>query len=145
MTENIYLHPLTSTELFEVKAAVDAMIEVLPEGDDERGQARVALVSAREKLDRHWCAWCPVDVRDLAANAHNAFVNHGSGRAQKKMADLGHAINHYQRDIDAHFAAVFPDSLAPRCAHLVGCETRPGGTWHDTACPCHPDAAGSRA
>lgn len=54
----------------------------------------------------HCCAWCPLEVRDRAACAHNAVVNYGTERERKKMADLKDAVTRYRPAMDAHFAAL---------------------------------------
>lgn len=58
------------------------------------------------KPEAHSCMWCPVEVRDMSACAHNAVVNYGTGRGPQKMADLKAALERYQAAIDTHFAAI---------------------------------------
>lgn len=139
-----YVHPLTPEEHFEVVAAVKAMIDVLPSEEafdrlgisgDVRTEARSLLVSALGKLEAHWCAWCPVEVRDLAAVAHNAVVNYGNESERKKMRALLQAINDYEPIRDAHFRAIDEwDAKQPICDRLPGCRIRPGGHFHDPEC-----------
>lgn len=132
---DVHLHPLTAEELAEVKIAVRALIDVLPPGDDERGKARALLMSASEKLDRHWCAWCPSEIRDLSAVAYNAVVNQGSGRFLRKMGDLQRAVNRYRPPVEEHFRAINEfEARQPRCSQLEGCEIRPGGAFHNAEC-----------
>lgn len=139
-----YVHPLTPEEHAEVVLAVKVMIDVLPSEEafdgldimgDARTEARTRLVSALDKLEAHWCAWCPLEVRDLAAVAHNAAVNSGNERARKKMGDLFRALNAYEPIRDAHFRAINEwDAKQPLCDRLPGCGIKPGGHFHDPEC-----------
>lgn len=131
-----HVHPLTAEEHAEVIFAVQVMISALPEGDDERGVARARLVEALAKLEAHWCAWCPVEVRDLYANAYNAFVNYGSGRERKKMGDLQRCLTSREPEVEQHFRDTNEwNAKQPLCARLPGCQIRPAGRFHDAECP----------
>lgn len=132
LSETRQIPPLLVPELIAVQDAVKIMLEAIPA--DAAG--RDDLASALEKLDQHWCWLCPVEARDLLANAHNAVVNYGSPRAAKKMRHLLETVNRYDRDSDAHFRAT-NEFMAqqPQCARLPGCVIKPGGHWHDDECP----------
>jgi hypothetical protein len=139
LPNEVYLHPVTYEERAEIILAVKAMIDVLPEGDDMRGQARERLVSSLTKLEAHWCAWCPVEVRDLTAVAHNAVVNHGTERGRRKMGDLARTVTHYRKPLDEHFRdSRTTQARRDDCTH-DGCEIRPGGTFHHGSCPKNPE------
>lgn len=74
---------------------------------------------------------------DVHACAYNAAVNHGSGRANKKMWDLVRAINEYERlrnkaKLDELVKRGIIDSYE-ECP--VGCCVRPGGLFHVEGCP----------
>lgn len=98
-------------------AVRNAIAEVEKVGADPRlTQLVIDLDKIRERLadyidrtvksDPHSCMWCPVEVRDLAACAHNAVVNSGTGRGPRKMADLRDALARYQDAMNAHFEAI---------------------------------------
>jgi len=131
-----YVHPLTQEEHFEVVLAVKALMDVLPPGDDLRGEARARLESALQKLEAHWCPWCPAECRDLYAQAYNVVVNQGSERLGKKLASLTRSIPFRTRAVDEHFRETNEwNAKQPICTWLEGCRIGPGGRWHDPECP----------
>lgn len=137
MTPERHVHPLAPEEHAEVVLAVQARIGVLPEGDDDRGQARERLVGALEKLERHWCPWCPGETRNLYAIAYNVVVNQGSGRlASVVLASLQRTIPSTTDAVEQHFRETNDwQAKQPVCAWLDGCRIGPGGRWHDPECP----------
>lgn len=140
-----HVHPLTPEEHVEVVLAVKAMIDVLPEGDDMRGEARDRLVSAVAKLEAHWCAWCPNEIRGIYAEAYNVVVNQGSARLAKKLASLTRYIPYATRGVDDHFRETNEwHAKQPTCTWLDGCRIGPGGRSHDPACPVEIEARHAR-
>lgn len=141
-----HVHPLTQEEHFEVVLAVKAMIDVLPEGNDRRGEARARLVSALDRLERHWCPWCPMEIRGLYAEAYNVVVNQGSERLRKKLASLTAYIPHATRQVEEHFRETNKwQAKQPICMWLPGCQVRPGGRFHDPDCPVEIAAREARS
>lgn len=65
----------------------------------------------------HSCQWCPVDVRNLSAVAHNVIVwwdkrVENPERLVRKIEQLRETLARYQPQIDQHFAAVGPYDFA---------------------------------
>lgn len=87
-----------------------------PERIDERGG-----YDDRDEAPLHDCVWCPVEVRDLFACAHNAAIavaaaREGAGewpRAYRKVTELIECLEKCQPDLDAHFAQIRPPAAAP--------------------------------
>lgn len=110
VTIDIASDPVTSLRVVEKDISIranDGVIRVLDATQArELGAALIAAADIVENRPSHSCAWCPDEVRDLAACAHNAVVNYGTERGPKKMADLKDAVARYEPAMDAHFKAI---------------------------------------
>lgn len=135
-------HPMEAPSLEAkaeaLRAALQGLVDFtethLPEDEGAKLALQHRLSIARQALDKgaHICPWCPVEVRDLSATAHNVVVNRGNSREGKKLVALQEAVNRSRRDIDRHFAERDGKDYVP-C--LDGCEIRPGGLFHERGCP----------
>lgn len=110
LTINIASDPVTTLRVVEKNISIranDGVIRVLDATQArELGAALIAAADIVENRPTHECMWCPLEIRDLWALAHNAAVNYGGPREQKTMAGLKDAIAHYQTAVDAHFKAI---------------------------------------
>lgn len=77
---------------------------------------------AHSERDAHLCPWCPDEVRDLFAVAHNVVVNRGNERFAKKLGDLERAVNRYRPALERHFADLRGEEhipCLPDCRNLT--------------------------